>query len=103
MYVEKCGARMATKERRFKFHWGSGIVAEEARFGGEHHNPAIQLLSYGEGEMAGAVAIRFCFFNQKGRFQRSPLMINEGELDEMRTALEPPPRLKELLRQLIAG
>jgi hypothetical protein len=49
-------------------------VAEEARFRGEHHNPSIQLLGYGE-----------------------------GELDEMRTALEPPPRLKELLRQLIAG
>ena len=93
---------MATKERRFNFHWGSGVVAEEARFEGEHHNPAIQLLSYDEGEMAGAVAIRFCFFNGKGRFQRSPLMINEGELNEMRAALEQTPRLKELLRRLVA-
>ena len=93
---------MAAKERRFNFHWGSGVVAEEARFEGEHHNPAIQLLRYDEGEMAGRVAVRFCFFNDRGRFQRSPLMISDNELAEMRTALEATPELRELLKKLIA-
>ncbi len=57
---------MVAKKRWFNFHWGSGVVAEEARFEGEHHNPAIQLLSYDEGEAAGGLAVRFCFFNQRG-------------------------------------
>ncbi len=92
---------MATKERRFNFQWGSGVVAEEARFEGEWHNPAIQLLEYDEGEMAGGLAVRFCFFNAKGRFQRSPLMIGEKELGEMREALEQTPRLRELLKRLV--
>ena len=92
---------MATKKRRFNFHWGSGVVAEEARFDGEHHNPAIQLLSYDEGEAAGGLAVRFCFFNKRGRFQRSPLMMAESELEQMRTALEQTPELRNLLRRMI--
>ena len=92
---------MAAKERRFNFHWGSGVVAEEARFESEWHDPAIQLLSYDEGEMAGGLAVRCCFFNKKGRFQRSPLLIGEGDLEEMRVALEQMPRLRELLRKLV--
>ena len=93
---------MVAKERRFNFHWGSGVVAEEARFEGEWHNPAIQLLEYDEGESAGAVAIRFCSFNKKGRFQRSALMINDGELGQMRDALKETPELLDLLKKLVA-
>ena len=93
---------MAAKERRFNFHWGSGVVAEEARFEGEHHTPAIQLLRYDEGEAEGQVSVRFCFFNQRGRFQRSPLMMSETELDQMRAALSQTPELRELLKRLIA-
>ena len=92
---------MEEKERRFNFHWGSGVVAEEARFEGEHHVPAIQLLRYDEGEAAGGVSIRFCFFNQRGRFQRSPLMMSESDLDRMRTALEQTPELRDLLKRMI--
>ncbi len=92
---------MVAKKRRFNFHWGSGVVAEEARFEGEHHNPAIQLLSYDEGEAAGGLAVRFCFFNQRGRFQRSPLMIAENDLDQMRKALEQTPELRNLLRRMV--
>jgi hypothetical protein len=92
---------MAVKERRFNFHWGSGVVAEEARFEGEWHNPAIQLLKYDEGESAGALAVRFCSFNKKGRFQRSALMIDDGELDQMREVLRETPELLELLKKLV--
>ena len=76
-------------------------MAEEARFESEHHNPAIQLLSYDEGEAAGRLAVRFCFFNRRGRFQRSPLMMNEKDLDKMRAALEQTPELRKLLRRMI--
>ena len=92
---------MAEKERPFNFHWGSGVVAEEARFEGEHHTPAIQLLRYDEGEADGQVSVRFCFFNQRGSFQRSPLMMAEAELDQMRVALEKTPELRELLKRMI--
>ena len=92
---------MAVKERRFNFHWGSGVVAEEARFEGEHHTPAIQLLKYDEGEAEGQVSVRFCFFNQRGRFQRSPLMMSEADLDRMRDALGETPELRELLKRLV--
>ena len=92
---------MATKKRRFNFHWGSGVVAEEARFDSEHHNPAIQLLRYDEGELAGKLAVRFCFFNKRGRFQRSPLMISEDDLGQMRVALEQTPELRDLLRRML--
>ena len=92
---------MATKQRRFNFHWGSGVVAEEARFESEYHNPAIQLLRYDDGEMAGGLAVRFCFFNKKGRFQRSPLMISEDDLEQMRVALEQTPELRDLLRRML--
>ena len=92
---------MATKQRRFNFYWGSGVVAEEARFDSEHHNPAIQLLRYDEGELAGKLAVRFCFFNKRGRFQRSPLMISEDDLEQMRVALEQTPELRDLLRRML--
>lgn len=92
---------MVAKKRRFNFHWGSGVVAEEARFEGEHHNPAIQLLRYDEGEAAGRLAVRFCFFNKRGRFQRSPLMMAETELEQMRVSLEKTPELRKLLQRLV--
>ena len=92
---------MVAKKRRFNFHWGSGVVAEEARFEGEHPNPAIQLLRYDEGEAAGGLAVRFCFFNQRGRFQRSPRMIAENDMDQMRKALEQTPELRNLLRRMV--
>ena len=76
-------------------------MAEEARFESEHHNPAIQLLRYDEGESAGGLAVRFCFFNKRGRFQRSPLMISEDDLEQMRVALEQTPKLRDLLRRML--
>ena len=45
---------MVTKEKRFSFHWGSGVVAEEAQVEGPYDLPTIQLLAYTEGNAAGA-------------------------------------------------
>ena len=87
--------------RPFTMHWGSGFITEEASYTGEYHSPSIQLLEYTEGEAAGSKSIRFCYYGHDGRFQRSPLMISEAELDDLRRALDDNPQLKELLRRLV--
>jgi hypothetical protein len=69
---------------------------EEASVTGEHHEPAIQLLEYDD----GSVSIRFAWYDHKGRFQRSPLIVGEQELEELRHALRDSPRLRQLLRRL---
>ena len=86
--------------RPFTMHWGTGEITEEASFVGEFHAPCIQLLEYTEGPAAGSFSIRFCYYDHEGRFQRSPLMVSENELDGLRQALKEAPRLREVLRRL---
>ena len=90
-----------TLPRPFSYHWGNGRIVEEASYAGRHHEPAIQLLEYDEGEAAGGWSIRFCFYSREGRFQRSPLVVGDDELDGLRAALARAPRLRELLRRLV--
>ena len=87
--------------RPFTYHWGSGQIVEEAAYTGQHHEPAIQLLEYDEGEAAGGWSIRFCFYSREGRFQRSPLVVGDDELDGLRAALQQTPRLRALLKRLV--
>ena len=87
--------------RPFNYQWGSGQIVEEASYSGRHHDPAIQLLEYDEGEAAGSWSVRFCFYNHGGRFQRSPLLVGEDEMDGLRSALKQTPRLRELLKRLV--
>jgi hypothetical protein len=87
--------------RPFEMHWGRGEIVEEATFEGEHHEPTIQLLSYTEGEAAGSYSVRFCSYNHRGQFQRSPLMVGPAEIDGLRQALAQTPQLRDILRQLI--
>lgn len=82
-------------------HWGSGEIIEEASFDGEYHEPTIQLLAYTEGDAAGGFSIRFCSYNHRGQFQRSPLMVGAEEIEGLRRALQQAPQLRDLLRQLI--
>ena len=89
--------------RPFSYRWGSGHIAEEASHSGRYHEPAIQLLQYDEGEAAGGWSIRFCFYNLDGRFQRSPLLANEDELDGLRAALAGTSRLRALLQRPLQG
>ena len=93
--------RARSLPRPFSFHWGSGMITEEASCEGEYHNPAIQLLEYTEGPAAGNVSIRFCYFSHDGRFQRSPLLIDEEDLNGLREALVETPRLRSLLGRLV--
>lgn len=87
--------------RPVALHFGQGMVVEEAAFDGEHHSPAIQLIEFTEGDAAGQRSIRFCYYSRDGRFQRSPLMVSEDELEGMRAALEATPELRALLRMLV--
>ena len=92
---------MTTRQRPFSYSWGSGYVAEEARVRGEHHEPAIQLLKYTDGDAAGGVSIRFCHYSHDGHFRRSPLLMSPDELDLIRLALNEAPELRDLLRRML--
>jgi hypothetical protein len=90
------------KPKTFSLHWGTGVIAEEAQATTEHHRPTIQLLEFTGGAAKGAREIRFCFYDHRGRFQRSPLIIDEGDIPGLRAALKATPKLKRLLAKLCA-
>ncbi len=86
-----------SKPREFQLHWGRGTIAEEATYEGLHHRPTIQLLEFED----GSVSIRFCHYSHSGRFQRSPLIVDEENIDGLKDALEGAPRIKALLERLV--
>ena len=90
------------KAKTFSLHWGTGVIAEEAQTSTEHHRPTIQLLEFTAGTAKGAREIRFCFYDHRGRFQRSPLIIDAGDIPALRDALKATPKLKRLLAKLCA-
>ena len=92
----------ASLPRPFHMHWGGGQIVEEARFAGQYTSPAIQLMRYDDGEAAGTVGLRFCHFSHDGRFERSPMMIGELEIDQLTEAVRSNPRIRALLLR-IAG
>ncbi len=94
---------MESKQRvkTFSFHWGSGYIAEEAQVEGEYHVPTLQLMRYTDGHAAGSVSVRFCQYNHRGGFRRSPLMMGEEEVEMMREALRATPELRDLLRRMV--
>ncbi len=92
---------MKKKLKTFSLHWGSGIVEEEAQFGTAYHVPTIQLLKFTEGEAKGTYEIRFCHYNQEGRFQRSPLILDEKDIPKLRLALKKTPKLKKILEKMV--
>lgn len=87
--------------RPFEMPWGRGEIVEEAAYEGEHHTPTLQLLEYQDGEAAGGISLRFCSYNHRGQFQRSPLMIGEADIGGLRDALRAAPRLRALLQRLV--
>jgi hypothetical protein len=87
--------------RPFEMHWGSGEIVEEASFEGEWHEPCIQLMHWTEGEGEGSFSLRFCTYNHQGRFQRSPLMLGEADIEGLRQALQETPQLRAVLQRLV--
>ena len=86
-----------TVPRPFTLHWGSGQIAEEASYTGEHHEPSIQLLEFDD----GFLQVRFCYYDHAGRFQRSPLVVSNDEIAGLKKALAGTPRLRSLLREMV--
>lgn len=86
--------------RSFALHWGKGIIEEEVQIAAQYHRPTIQLLKFTEGPAAGTREIRFCYYDHHGRFQRSPLIIDESDIPALRQALKATPRLAKLLAKL---
>ncbi len=82
--------------RPFEFHWGRGMVVEEASVETPYNEPTIQLLEYED----GALSVRFCYYRGP-RFGRGALMMDEASLAEMRQALAETPRLRELMLGLV--
>jgi hypothetical protein len=87
--------------KTFALYWGSGIVEEEVQIVAEHHRPTIQLLKFTEGAAKGTRELRFCHYDHHGRFQRSPLIIDESDLPALKRALDGAPRLKRLFQKLV--
>ena len=90
-----------TLPRPFTMHWGSGQITEEAAYAGEWKESRIQLMEYTEGEAAGGWSIRFCYYSHDGRFQRSPLIVGEEDIEGLRAALKRAPKLRGILQRLV--
>lgn len=88
--------------RSFKYEWGSGQILEEAAAPNEFYEPVIQLLVPNEGGHDGEEHVRFAFYSQRGAFQRSPLVIGPDDIEQLRRALKETPRIRALLKQLVA-
>jgi hypothetical protein len=90
------------KQRTFALHWGSGVIEEEAVAEDQYHRSSIQLLKFTEGPIAGQREVRFCYFDTRGRFQRSPLVVDEEIIANLAKALKTTPRLRGMLKKLVA-
>ena len=88
--------------KTFSLHWGSGVVEEEVQIETPYHRPTIQLLKFTAGKAKGTYEIRFASYDHRGRFQRMPLIVDERDLVPLRKALKGAPKLRKLLKQLIA-
>jgi hypothetical protein len=95
-------AAQPVKQRTFALHWGSGVIEEEAIAEDQYHRSSIQLLKFTEGPIAGQREIRFCYYDPGGRFQRSPLVVDEEIIATLAKALKTTPRLREMLKKLVA-
>jgi hypothetical protein len=86
--------------RPFAFPWGAGQIVEEvaicARAGGHGWEPTLQLLAYAE----GGEALRFCYYDEQGRFGRGPMLLRPEDVAPLRAALADAPRIRALLREL---
>jgi hypothetical protein len=85
------------KEKTFSLHWRSGVIEEEVRIATPYHLPTIQLLKFTSGPAAGS---RFCYYDARGRFQRSPLLVDEKDFEGLSKALANTRKLRTILVRL---
>jgi hypothetical protein len=86
--------------RPFTMPWGNGQVVEEVGVDTEHNELVIQLLRYDDKALGRTV--RFCQYWLDGRFQRQPMMLAEGNIASLRSALKGAPEIRDLLKKLVA-
>jgi hypothetical protein len=89
-----------SKPKTFSLPWGSGVIEEEAQIETPYHRPTVQLLKFTRGEAAGSYEIRLCHYDRKGRFQRSPLILDAADVARLGRALRRTPKLRRLLAPL---
>ena len=94
---------MSEKAKTFALHWGSVIIEEEVQIETAYHRPTIQLLKFTDGEAAGTYELRFCHYDLRGRFQRSPLILDASDLPQLKRALKAAPKLRKLLATLLSS
>ncbi len=82
--------------RPFAMPWGKGHITEEAQVVRDHWEPTIQLLEYED----GSSSLRFCFYS-RCRFNRNPMMLAEGDLDDMAAELKKSPKMRAMLKKLV--
>jgi hypothetical protein len=87
-------------EKSFPLHWGSGIIEEEVQIATPYHLPTVQLLEFTAGPATGRRAIRFCHYDTRGRFQRSPLIVDEEDIETLAKALTKSSKLRAMLAAL---
>ena len=88
------------KEKTFSLHWGSGVIEEEVQIATPYHLPTIQLLHFTSGAAAGSRAVRFCHYDSRGRFQRSPLIVAESDLQALSKQVAKTRKLHTILARL---
>ncbi len=81
--------------RPFKMPWGNGMVVKEVSISSQYHEPTIQLLQFDNGNSA----IRFCSHN-KGKFSRSPLIIDEKDLRKLGNVIKKEKEISKLISRL---
>jgi len=81
--------------RPFKMPWSKGMIVHEASITSKYHEPTIQILKFDNGDKA----IRFCSYN-KGRFSRSPLMIDEKDLRQLGKVISKEKEIQKLISML---
>jgi hypothetical protein len=87
--------------RPFALPWGTGQVVEEAAVvataNGHGWQPTVQLLVYD----GGGECLRFCYYDDRGRFGRGPMLLRPDDVPALRAALTETPRIRALLAALV--
>ena len=50
----------------------------------------------------GSYEVLFCYYDPRGRFQRSPLVVDEDIIADLEKALKTTPRLRGMLKKPVA-
>tara|TARA_Y100000590_G_scaffold433231_1_gene550071 strand:- start:411 stop:590 length:180 start_codon:yes stop_codon:yes gene_type:complete len=58
-------------------------------------------LKFTNGEAKGTYGIRLSHYNHEGRFQRSPIILDDKDVPRLKLGLDKTPKLKKILAQMV--